>query len=56
MIDDQSENLCLVGLLNIDVYSSGVEESNSKPVTYKYDYQLCVKMQDGDTQLMLSPL
>jgi len=35
--DNQSENWCLVGLLNIDVYSSGVNESNSKPVSYIMD-------------------
>jgi len=42
-LDDRSENWCLVGLLNIDAYSGGVKESNSKPVTYstnKYNKKL----------------
>jgi len=26
--NDRSENWCLVGLLNIDAYSSGIKESN----------------------------
>jgi len=33
-LHNQTENWCLVGLLNIDAYSSGVKESNSNPVTY----------------------
>jgi len=33
-LHNQSENWCLVGLLNIGAYFSVVKESNSKPVTY----------------------
>jgi len=30
--ENQSENWYLIGLLNLDAYSSGVEESNSNPI------------------------
>jgi len=36
-LDDQTKSWCPAGLLNIDAYSSGVKESNSKPMTYSRD-------------------
>jgi len=44
----------LVPGCNIDVYTNGVKESNSKPDTYKYGYQLRVKMWDRDTLIVQS--